>query len=467
MPTVSTKPIQYFGVKLSGNVVETPEGYLVFKNAVIARTGFQTYKGHELPEDELDELGISVDPNDDVQVYRSPEEVFSKRTIASFEGKPATDTHPGEMVDCDNHDEFSKGHIQNVRQGVEPLESGDMPLLADIFVTDKILIDKWKAGIRELSCGYNYHLMKDGKNILQVDIIGNHVAFVENGRAGNYVRVNDSKPSIEDEDMQKVTEFGSSVKTIAANTDEKTLGSFFRGLFNTGNKPIAMDIEHDKNCDCKECKAAMDKAASDAKAKDRKRFHDALDRHLDSKEAEDAEREEAEDADFQELRGLLAGGAGAMKSKSTNGLDNEEEYEAEDEDMEDAEHEAEDESEEEKEEHEAEDEAVETNPSPEIPSADRPKPVVPRAVDSAYKAGANAVLKALKPVIARSKDKRVRGAFDTATKIVRETKPAKGSYAKVAKASSRANDSVGDETSKRNEAAEKAYSANFRKLNRV
>ena len=85
------------------------------------------------------------------------------------------------------------GHVQNVRRGSEPLESGDIPLLADIIVTDRAAIEAVRAGDRELSCGYVYKLARNGKGRLdQTQILGNHVALVSKGRAGSEARIYDA-----------------------------------------------------------------------------------------------------------------------------------------------------------------------------------------------------------------------------------------------------------------------------------
>src|SRR5215469_5210012 len=140
-------PIAYYGVKLSDNWVETPEGYIIFKNAVIGRTGYQTYKGREIDTDELREQGITVGDEDDVQLFRSPEEVFSPKTIASFECKSVTDGHPSELLSIENVKDHELGQVFNVRQGKEALDSGDYPLLADLVVKSRNLIEKIKGGL--------------------------------------------------------------------------------------------------------------------------------------------------------------------------------------------------------------------------------------------------------------------------------------------------------------------------------
>jgi hypothetical protein len=78
--------IMYFGSKISDNKVLTPEGYLICKNVPIGRVGWMDYLGEE--------LGIEEKRGQVVKVYRSPEQLFSKATIASFEGKSVTNNHP-------------------------------------------------------------------------------------------------------------------------------------------------------------------------------------------------------------------------------------------------------------------------------------------------------------------------------------------------------------------------------------
>jgi hypothetical protein len=54
--------LAYYGVTIPDktNWVETPEGYVIFKNCVIGRTGFQVYKGYEVDKQELKEQGIQL-----------------------------------------------------------------------------------------------------------------------------------------------------------------------------------------------------------------------------------------------------------------------------------------------------------------------------------------------------------------------------------------------------------------------
>lgn len=179
--------ICYYGDKLSPNIAKTPEGFLICKNVPIARTGYQQYLGSELEED--------GSPSELISVYRSPKEVFSAATLASFEGKPVTNGHPHVDVTSDNYKQFAKGHVQHVRIG-----QGDDAdkIVADLYITDKALIDEIMSGKREVSAGYYAEDMKeDSGQICQTKIRGNHVAIVDEGRAGHSVAIRDAKHSIE------------------------------------------------------------------------------------------------------------------------------------------------------------------------------------------------------------------------------------------------------------------------------
>jgi uncharacterized protein len=189
---VGINGIHIFWVPLSTNISKDPnDGTLICRNAVIGRTGRQLYRAGDIA-DELERIGIPFDPSDWVTVYRSHEEVFSRRTIASFEGKPVTDGHPDQLLTVQTISQYQCGHVQNVCKGSEALDTGDWPLLADLVITSEDLINRIVNGLRELGCGYNYKFEKDGDRILQTNIIGNHVAAVETGRAGKLASIRDS-----------------------------------------------------------------------------------------------------------------------------------------------------------------------------------------------------------------------------------------------------------------------------------
>ena len=169
--------------KISENIRETPEGFLVCVGVPIARTGEMEYGPNETPLDG-DEYGHVI-------IERDEDEVFRPETIASFQGKPITIAHPDEFVSPENWKELAKGVLQNVRRG-EGEHKND--LIADLLVTDQMAIGLVKNGLREVSCGYeaDYEQIEKGKG-KQKNIIGNNLALVDQGRAGHGYAINDHK----------------------------------------------------------------------------------------------------------------------------------------------------------------------------------------------------------------------------------------------------------------------------------
>lgn len=173
----------YAPIKLSENIRETPEGYLLCLGVPITRTGELVYLAGEVP----------IEPGDDgkIIIERHEEDVFDPISMASCEGKPFTVTHPVEFVKPENWADLARGNLHNLRRG-----EGDEKecLLSDILVTDPIGISLIKAGQREVSCGYDadYIQLAKGRG-RQKAIIYNHAALVEKGRAGTKCAIGDSQ----------------------------------------------------------------------------------------------------------------------------------------------------------------------------------------------------------------------------------------------------------------------------------
>lgn len=191
--------MNYYGDKISKNMVMTPEGYLVCENVPIGRTGYMEYLGRELPS------AFNEPTGELFRVYRSPEELFSEATIASFEGKPVTNTHPVANLDVNTVPMIERGHVQNIRR------EGDF-LMADLHVKDAGLISEIQNELkREVSSGYDCSWHKIGEGVYeQREIIGNHVAVVPNGRAGPKVAIMDAalneKPKTGGKKTMKITQ---------------------------------------------------------------------------------------------------------------------------------------------------------------------------------------------------------------------------------------------------------------------
>lgn len=172
----------FYGSKISGHMIRTPEGYLVCKEVPIARIGTQEYRGMEFGGENPEKIYV---------VKRPEEEVFSKAALASFEGKPVVDEHPSEDVTPENIGRYIKGTCRDVRRGEGTLSDC---VIADLIIYDKDLIQKIENGKRDISCGYDcLWEPEDDDTYVQREIRGNHVAVVEKGRAGHKVSIRDSR----------------------------------------------------------------------------------------------------------------------------------------------------------------------------------------------------------------------------------------------------------------------------------
>lgn len=176
--------------KLSPHKVKTPEGYLICTDAILARTGKQTYYKSELYGDSCD------DPAKIIELDRPESEVFADKTLYSFENKPLTVEHPDEDVNVENYDTFSVGFVRDVKKSII---DGKPVMTATLVVTNKDAIDDIESGkYKELSCGYDCDIDESDGEFRQINIRGNHVALCEHGRAGN-ARIIDS---VKDEKLQ-------------------------------------------------------------------------------------------------------------------------------------------------------------------------------------------------------------------------------------------------------------------------
>ena len=203
--------ITYYGYTISPNQLETGEGFLICRNVPIARTGEQDYLGTE----------IGLKTNEIVKVYRPEEEVFSEAAMASFEGKPVTNNHPTEQVDPENVKLYEMGHAQNVRRGTGEFKDF---LVADLHIHDAELIDAIKAGKRQISCGYECEYVERDGQIVQTNIRGNHVAVVDEGRAGVKASIMDNsikKSAEKAERKQKMSKTSTLLKLFGLATSGK------------------------------------------------------------------------------------------------------------------------------------------------------------------------------------------------------------------------------------------------------
>jgi len=185
----------FLASQLTEHIREMDDGSLVVEDCPIARTGFQTYVVRDLPQESARELGIDLsNPNANIDLYRPASEVFRPEFLASLEGRTIVDSHPPGFVTPETFSEYSKGHIQNVRRG-EQMEDGEQPIIADLVIAGEPLVSKVRnKTARDVSLGYDFAIRRDGKKIIQADMLANHCAIVPSGRAGDLISIGDAAP---------------------------------------------------------------------------------------------------------------------------------------------------------------------------------------------------------------------------------------------------------------------------------
>lgn len=160
--------------RLSEHKYKTPEGYLICTDAILARTGKQSYQRNEIFADAADDDTI-------IEIDRPSEEVFAPETLASFENKPVTVEHPDENVGPDNYNNLAVGFVRDVHKGTV---NGQEVMLGTLVITDAKTIEEIENGEHtDLSCGYDCDII-DEAHPQQRNIRGNHVALCAQGRAG-------------------------------------------------------------------------------------------------------------------------------------------------------------------------------------------------------------------------------------------------------------------------------------------
>ena len=168
-----------------------------------------TEEGYLVDKPILTSVGIFEYHNPDGSVRRElrlPEEVFDPESLASYRGAPIVITHDAGLITKDNVGENQIGTVMS-----EGYKDGD-DVRAEIRIFDTN--EMKRCGYKELSLGYNLDLdetpgvYKGQKyDAIQRGIRINHLALVENARAGEQARLNidsrDKKSSKGEKTMAK------------------------------------------------------------------------------------------------------------------------------------------------------------------------------------------------------------------------------------------------------------------------
>lgn len=171
------------------------------KHNPISRIGVYPYMGRSISDE--------CEPDKIYYVYR-PAETLAQ-SVDTWDNPPKPFINDHEMLG----EGFSKVDDRPVQGVIHNPVYEDGTLYADISVYSESLKKKIEDGKKELSLGYfcKYEKQKgvykgQAYDYIQRDMVGNHIALVENGRCGSDVRVFDSKCTMDSLDI--TTEFQTS-----------------------------------------------------------------------------------------------------------------------------------------------------------------------------------------------------------------------------------------------------------------
>lgn len=177
----------------------TPQGFLE-ATAKVGRPGVQDYvKGIDFLDSDLPER-LRIKPHGTIiKLLRPAKEVFNPQSMKTFEGKPITDDHPSsKVVDSTNVKQLQVGFSR----GVSMVQDGSA-IEANLLIQDKDTIKRVQLGKDAVSLGYEAEIeFKGGDDpeygeydAFMHTIQGNHIAIVDQARAGTGFRLNDNEPN--------------------------------------------------------------------------------------------------------------------------------------------------------------------------------------------------------------------------------------------------------------------------------
>ncbi len=250
-------------------------GWYEIKENPLSKVGVFPYLGKTIDE--------SLEPEKIYNVYRPADELSNEETLKSFRLLPWIDDHVMLGASEEGLTPAEKKGVQGVIG--EEIEFDGEYLKGNIKVFSEKLMNLIKSGKKELSIGYRclYDLVPGVYNgqpydAIQREIRGNHVALVEEGRAGPDVAVLDGKDfriTLDAKEFQKM-EKEAEKKGMDEEVTLESLHAMVKELKECmtemmGSKAVA-DVEPDKEI--------IEKKAADE------------DEYEDTEEEEDEEEEE-------------------------------------------------------------------------------------------------------------------------------------------------------------------------------
>lgn len=186
-----TDAIEHVALDADSKRTYDDNGFLHVSISPLTRVQVAPYHGSEIPGWQ----SLGLDPERIYKGYRSAEELSKPETIESVNGIPIQLMH---------HMDYADAPAKATRVGSTGTDAAfhDPYLTNSLHIQDKKAIDRINDGsMRELSLAYRYKpiftagVSPDGEkyDFLMTDISANHLALVDEGRAGHEVLVYDSK----------------------------------------------------------------------------------------------------------------------------------------------------------------------------------------------------------------------------------------------------------------------------------
>lgn len=265
--------------------VKDSNGWWEIKHNPISKVGVFPYMGRSISDE--------CEPDKVYYVYRSADTL--SQSVPTWDNPPKPFINDHEMLG----EGFSKIDDRPV-QGVihNPVFENDT-LYADISVYSESLKKKIEDGKKELSLGYFCKYRKEkgvykgqAYDYVQEDMVGNHIALVDNGRCGSDVKVFDSKCTMDSLDIVEKFE---SENDLKKNQENGTITTTERK--DNKMKHISLDelktildevLEEEK---AKEVSEKVEKKATDEEEKEEKKAEDKCGKDEDNEE----EKKEAKD----------------------------------------------------------------------------------------------------------------------------------------------------------------------------
>lgn len=255
-------------------------GYLHVGISNITKEQVAPYLGSEIPE--FEKLGLK--PDEIYSVYRPASELSKPATVESLNGIPVLLKHAEDSAEAPASN----------RVGSTGTDAKWEPpyLTNSLHIQDADAIRRINDGtMREISMGYFYTpVLKHGEfegepyDIVMTDISCNHVALVEEGRAGHDVSVKDSTLTLPAGDGQEDRTSSETNQENDMNEKEKAIAEILEIVAGAGIDPETFKQKLDAVINIKDDSQTTDEATEESKA-----FAEGVE-HGEEKEKEDPEK---------------------------------------------------------------------------------------------------------------------------------------------------------------------------------